>query len=89
MALGAQRSQVIARTLGRGLVVVSLGIVLGLAGALLLRGVLADMLFGIEATDPATFAGLSALLLVAAVAACWVPARRAASADPVSTLRHE
>ena len=89
MALGAQRSRVVARTLGRGLVVSALGIVLGLAGAMLLRGVLADMLFGVESTDPATIAVLSLVLLVAAVAACWVPARRAASADPVSTLRHE
>ncbi|HVS62614.1 MAG TPA: ABC transporter permease [Thermoanaerobaculia bacterium] len=89
MALGAQRSRVVARTLARGLVVSTVGIVLGLAGAMLLRGVLADMLFGIEATDPATIAVLSLVLLVAAVAACWVPARRAASADPVLTLRHE
>ncbi|HVS16158.1 MAG TPA: ABC transporter permease [Thermoanaerobaculia bacterium] len=89
MALGAQRSQVLARTLGRGLRLAAAGIAVGITGAVALRGALADMLFGIEATDPATFATLSALLLLAAAAACWVPARRAASADPVTTLRHE
>ena len=89
MALGAQRSRVVGRTLARGLIVSVLGIGLGLLGALLLRGVLADMLFGIEATDPTTFALLSLVLLLAAVAACWLPARRAASADPLASLRHE
>jgi predicted permease len=89
MALGAQRSQVLARTLARGLGLAAAGVAVGIAGALALRGALADMLFGIEATDPATFVTLSAVLLLAAAAACWVPARRAASADPVSSLRHE
>jgi predicted permease len=89
IALGAPRSQVLARTLRRGLGAAVIGIGLGLVGAVLLRQAITGLLFGIEATDPATFVGLSLALLLAAAAACWVPARRAASADPIRVLRHE
>jgi len=65
------------------------GIALGLAGALALTRVIASLLFGIGPTDPATFAAVPALLLIVAVLATYVPARRAASIDPVSALRTE
>ena len=93
MALGAQKQQVLARTLLRGLRVTLIGVILGLfvawAATRLLASGLEGMLYQLEPTDPATFAGLACLLVLTALIACWVPARRAASADPVHALRHE
>ncbi len=89
MALGAQQNSVVTRTLLRGVGLTAIGIVLGTFGALALRGLVAGMLFGIAPNDPMTFAGLAGLLLLVATVACLVPARRAASANPVEALRHE
>ncbi|MGE0130009.1 MAG: ABC transporter permease [Blastocatellales bacterium] len=89
LALGAQTRDVLKLVLGQGLKLVSIGVVIGLAGALAAARVLNSMLFGVSATDPATFAGISLLLVVVALLACWIPARRAAKVDPMIALRCE
>jgi ABC-type antimicrobial peptide transport system permease subunit len=89
MALGAQRATVVGEVVRRGLVLVVLGVMLGLAGAFALTRTLTSFLFGVQPTDPATFAAVSALLLFVALLASYVPARRAASVDPVTALRAE
>ena len=65
------------------------GLALGLAGALALTRALSSFLYGVTASDPATFVGVSALLVAAALAACTIPARRATRIDPLTALRHE
>jgi ABC-type antimicrobial peptide transport system permease subunit len=87
IALGARPSHVLAMFMRRGLTLTAAGIVIGLAGAFLLRRFLVAVLYGVGPTDPATFAGVAVALLLAAAAASWIPARRAARVDPVVTLR--
>ena len=89
LALGATGGQIAAMMLRYGGSVVGLGIAAGLGGALLLTRVLRVLLFGISPTDPLTFAEVSALVAAAALVAIYVPARRAAATDPVTTLRAE
>jgi ABC-type antimicrobial peptide transport system permease subunit len=69
--------------------IVVFGLVAGLAGSLVLTRFLQAMLFDVKTTDPITFAGISALLAAVALAACFVPARRATQVDPLVALRHE
>jgi ABC-type antimicrobial peptide transport system permease subunit len=66
-----------------------MGVVAGVAGALALGRLVASMLYGLKAWDPATFVSASALLILVALAASWIPARRAAGVDPMRALRHE
>jgi len=73
----------------RGLASAALGVCLGAAGALALARSMATLVYGVSPTDPATFAALSALVLVAAAAAGYVPARRAARIDPAITLKQD
>jgi putative ABC transport system permease protein len=87
MAIGAQRSQVLRLVMAGGLKLVAAGIVLGLAGALVLARLLRTMLFGVSAHDPLAFAGNAALLLAVAALACALPALRASRVDPMTTLR--
>lgn len=68
---------------------VVLGAAVGLGGALALGKVVASLLYGLKARDPETLAGSAALLILVALGASWIPARRAASVDPIKALRHE
>jgi putative ABC transport system permease protein len=87
MALGARPGNVLAMVLGQGLKLVLAGLAIGLAGSLVLTQVLTTLLFGIEPTDGLTYVAVSAVLVAVAAAACFVPAHRAASVDPIVALR--
>ena len=87
MALGAPRVNVLAMVLRQGLQLVLIGLAIGLAGALVLTRMLTTMLFGIEPTDGITFVAVSMVLIAVAALACLVPAKRAASVDPMIALR--
>jgi putative ABC transport system permease protein len=89
LALGAAPSSLLRSVLGQGLGLAAAGVALGLLGAFLLTRVLEGLLFAVSARDPITFLGVAVLLLLAALIACYVPARRAAHADPMSALRSE
>lgn len=89
MALGAGRGQVSRMVVRQGLTVALAGIAVGLAGAAGATRLLEASLFGVEATDPLTFAAVSLLLFAVAVVASYLPARRAASVDPLAALREE
>jgi ABC-type antimicrobial peptide transport system permease subunit len=89
MALGAQRSEVMRLVLGGGARMAIVGVAIGICGALGLTRLMASQLFGVSAHDPLTFAAVGALLILVAVAACYVPARRATQVDPMVALRHE
>ena len=89
MALGARASDMIGLIAREGLRLAVIGLALGLAGSVLLTRFLTTQLFGVTPTDPATFAGVAALLAVVAIVATAVPAWRAASVDPLVTLRSE
>jgi putative ABC transport system permease protein len=89
MALGAERSQVLRMVLNEGLRLALLGVVLGVAAAFGLTSLMTSLLFGVKASDPATFVGVTAALMLVALAACWIPARRATRVDPVIALRYE
>jgi len=88
-ALGAPPGRVMAMILGQGLRLTLVGVALGLAGAVATTRVLTDQLFGIGPLDTATFGVIPVLLAVVALAACYLPARRAAAIDPMSALRTE
>ena len=70
-------------------VTIALLVAIGLGAALILTRLMSRLLYGISATDPATFASLAAVLIAVAVAACWIPARKAMRVDPVVALRYE
>jgi putative ABC transport system permease protein len=89
MALGAGARDVVAAMGRRALLVIAAGLAAGLAGSLALTRLIASQLWGITPTDPATYAGVSVLLVSVALIACFVPARRAMAVDPAATLRCE
>jgi putative ABC transport system permease protein len=88
-ALGANRGTIVGQVLGQGLRLTGVGLVLGGAGALLLTRLVRGLLFEVAPNDPVTLVSVAALMLVTALVACWVPARRAASVPPSEVLREE
>jgi ABC-type antimicrobial peptide transport system permease subunit len=89
MALGAERADVLKMVLGQGLTITLVGVFVGIAGSLALTRTMKSMLFGITATDPITLAAVAILLTGVALAACYIPARRATRVDPMVALRYE
>ncbi|MGC1617123.1 MAG: FtsX-like permease family protein, partial [Candidatus Acidiferrum sp.] len=89
MALGASPRDVLRMVIGQGLLPVVLGVVLGAAAAFALGRVIASQLYGVKPSDPATFLGATALVLIVSCAACYIPARRAMRVDPLVGLRYE
>jgi putative ABC transport system permease protein len=87
LALGAERTSILTLILGQGLWLTAAGLAVGLAGAVLLARTLAGLVYGVGTLDPLTFAAVPALLCAVALLACLVPALRAASVDPITTLR--
>jgi putative ABC transport system permease protein len=87
IALGAGKRDVMGLIVGRGMLVVLAGAVLGVAGAFGLTRLMNTIIYGVRATDPLTFGGVTAFLLLVAVLACWIPARRATRVDPLTALR--
>ena len=89
MALGARPQDVLRMVIGEGMLLAGAGILLGAGGALALTRFLRSLLFEIKPTDPATFVGVAVVLAVVALAACWIPARRAMKVEPMEALRYE
>lgn len=89
MALGAERGSVLRLVVGGGVGLAGLGLAIGIAAALLLTRLMTDLLYGVRATDPLTFVGVSAVLGASSILACYVPARRATNIDPMVALRYE
>ena len=89
MALGATAGSVLSLILKRGAILILIGTAAGLAGAIALTRLIKTLLFGVSPTDPATFALIALLLVLVALIASYIPARRAAKVDPMVALRHE
>jgi putative ABC transport system permease protein len=88
LALGAERGSILRLVLGQGLLLAGVGLAVGMAGAIFLTRTLAGLIYGVGALDPLTFTTVPAMLCAVALVACLLPARRAASVDPIATLRH-
>ena len=89
IALGAQQRDVLRLMLGEGMKMALIGVAIGIAVALGLTHLMVNILFGVSATDPLTFLGVATLLVLVALTACWIPARRATKVDPLVALRYE
>jgi ABC-type antimicrobial peptide transport system permease subunit len=89
MALGAQRSDVLRLILGQGVKMALVGVAIGTSLAFGLTRLMSAQLYGVSPRDPLTFAAVALVLIAVALAACYIPARRAASVDPTQALRAE
>nr|MBA2503680.1 ABC transporter permease [Pyrinomonadaceae bacterium] len=89
MALGAQKSDVVKMIVGQGMMLALAGVGVGLLGAFAVTRVMANLLYGVSATDPLTFVVISLLLVAAGLLACFIPALRATRVDPITALRYE
>jgi putative ABC transport system permease protein len=89
LALGAGGRDVVAMVMRHGLTLIALGLAIGLAGSIALTGLIEGLLFGVSSSDPVVQLAVVAILGLVAVAACWIPARRAARVDPIVALRYE
>jgi putative ABC transport system permease protein len=89
VALGADSGDVLRMILGQGLRTIFVGVAMGIIGSLALTRTVETLLFGVTATDPLTFGGVTVLLIAVALLACYVPARRATKVDPLVALRYE
>jgi predicted permease len=89
MALGAQKTDILKLVLGRGVTLALIGVLIGLGSSLWLTRLMSGLLFGVSATDPATFGAIAALLFAVALVACYLPALRAIKVDPLIALRYE
>ena len=87
MALGARAADVVKMVLGQAMAFIVMGVAAGLVGALCLTRIMTGLLYDVTATDPITYLGVSLLLVIIALAACYIPARRAAKVDPIIALR--
>jgi predicted permease len=89
MALGARRQEVLMLVVGQGVKLALAGVAIGIAGGLMLTRLMSELLYGVHATDPLTYGAVAVLLLLVALAACFIPARRAMRVDPMVALRYE
>jgi putative ABC transport system permease protein len=89
MALGAQQNDVLRLIIGHGARMALVGVAVGIVAAMGLTRLMANQLFGVSPHDPITFVGVAVLLIIVAVAACYIPARRAMRVDPIIALRCE
>ena len=89
MALGVQLSQVLKLVLGQGMKLAFVSVALGLVASMALTQTIKNLLFGVNASDPLTFAAIALLLVLVALLACFTPARRATKVDPLVALRYE
>ncbi|HEX4949197.1 MAG TPA: FtsX-like permease family protein, partial [Blastocatellia bacterium] len=87
IALGAESRDVLRLIVGQGMKLALIGVAIGLTASLALTRLMKSLLFGVSTTDPLTFAGVALLLTLIALLACWVPARRATTVDPMIALR--
>ena len=87
--MGAQRGDVLRMVLGGGMKLAVMGVLVGVGGALSLSSLVASLLFGVTPFDPASYVGTALLLLAVAAIACYVPARRAMTMDPLHALRQD
>jgi ABC-type antimicrobial peptide transport system permease subunit len=89
LALGAQPGDVLRLVVGEGMKMAGAGVALGLIASVALTRLMTGLLFGISATDPLTLAMIALLLVIVAMLACYIPARRATTVDPMIALRYE
>ena len=89
LSVGASPRDVVTMVLRQGLLLTSIGLAVGVVGAVFLNRAMESLLFQVSPTDPSTFVLVSALLLGTTTLACWLPARRAAALQPMEALRYE